>query len=228
MAHCWVAAFDSEWWCSLPLSPSRLPPAARMFSLGSPLYSLLPADGPTGGVRRESRQGRLARLMTGGQHSLRTPLVPEETKGVELSDAIPRMLPSEAAMLGHPVLKCLWHARRAELALLTYRVEGVEIERSWTDRLDVAERRVPVGIGGRSWLWWTHLARCTGRPRRLRKRWFWKRWERPTRSGAAATLTRSAARNRPRSKNWICHMKASVDFSTSSACLSTAEPTPER
>lgn len=73
----------------------------------------------------------------------RTPLVPEETKGVELSDAIPRMLPSEAAMLGHPVLRYLWHARRAERALLTYRVEGVDIEESWIEREGVAERAAP-------------------------------------------------------------------------------------
>ena len=73
----------------------------------------------------------------------RTPLVPEETKGVELSDAIPRMLPSEAAMLGHPTLRYLWHARRAERGLLTYRVEGVEVERSWVEREGVAERSAP-------------------------------------------------------------------------------------
>jgi len=38
---------------------------------------------------------------------------------------ISRMLPSELVFLGHPQLKMLWHARRAEKALLTYRVEGV-------------------------------------------------------------------------------------------------------
>ena len=54
--------------------------------------------------------------------STRAPLVPEETKGIELSDVIPRMLPSEAAMLGQPVLKHLWHARRADAA----RWRGVE------------------------------------------------------------------------------------------------------
>jgi uncharacterized protein with von Willebrand factor type A (vWA) domain len=39
------------------------------------------------------------------------------------------MLSAEAALLGHPKLRLLWHARRAERALLTYRVEGVAIER---------------------------------------------------------------------------------------------------
>jgi uncharacterized protein with von Willebrand factor type A (vWA) domain len=39
------------------------------------------------------------------------------------------MLASEAALLGHPKLRLLWHARRAERALLTYRLEGLEVER---------------------------------------------------------------------------------------------------
>lgn len=73
----------------------------------------------------------------------RTPLVPEDTKGVELSDDIPRMLPSEAAMLGHPVLRYLWHARRSERALLTYRLEGVEVQRLWVEREGVVEHPAP-------------------------------------------------------------------------------------
>ena len=63
-----------------------------------------------------------------------TPLVPEETRGVERSGEISRMLPAEAAMLGHPKLRLLWHARRSEQALLTYRVEGVELEKSIIER----------------------------------------------------------------------------------------------
>lgn len=56
-----------------------------------------------------------------------TPLVPMETKGITRSDSISRMLPQEAAFLGHPVLKKLWHARRAEHALLSYAVEGTDV-----------------------------------------------------------------------------------------------------
>ena len=67
-----------------------------------------------------------------------TPLVPADTRGVERSASIARMLPVEAAMLGHPKLKMLWHARRAEQALLTYRVEGVDTERTFVER-EVAE-----------------------------------------------------------------------------------------
>lgn len=72
------------------------------------------------------------------RQEVRTPHIPAETRGVERSGEIARMLPVEASMLGHPQLRLLWHARRAERALLTYRVEGVEIERIWVER-DVME-----------------------------------------------------------------------------------------
>lgn len=54
------------------------------------------------------------------------------------------MLPSEAANLGHPTLRLLWHARRAERALITYRVEGIELERHSVVRevLEELEREV--------------------------------------------------------------------------------------
>lgn len=53
---------------------------------------------------------------------------PSDTRGITRSDEIARMLPQEAAFLGHPVLKGLWHARRSEQALLTYQVQGVMSE----------------------------------------------------------------------------------------------------
>ncbi len=56
-----------------------------------------------------------------------TPLVPMETKGITRSDSIARMLPQEASLLTNPVLKKLWHAKRAEHALLSYSVEGTEV-----------------------------------------------------------------------------------------------------
>lgn len=76
---------------------------------------------------------------------VRTPHVPAETRGVERSGEIARMLPVEASMLGHPTLRFLWHARRAERALLTYRVEGVETESVWVERevMEEAEGRKP-------------------------------------------------------------------------------------
>jgi uncharacterized protein with von Willebrand factor type A (vWA) domain len=65
---------------------------------------------------------------------VRAPNVPAEMRGIERSGEVARMLPVEASMLGHPKLRLLWHARRAERALLTYRVEGVEVERRWVER----------------------------------------------------------------------------------------------
>ena len=56
-----------------------------------------------------------------------TPLVPMETKGITRSDSISRMLPQEASLLTNPMLKKLWHAKRAEHALLSYSVEGTEV-----------------------------------------------------------------------------------------------------
>lgn len=53
------------------------------------------------------------------------PHVPMETRGLRRSDEIARMLPQEAAFLGHPTLKYLWFGRRAEHGLLTYAVAGV-------------------------------------------------------------------------------------------------------
>lgn len=53
------------------------------------------------------------------------PHVPMETRGLTRSDEIARMLPQEAAFLGHPTLKYLWFGRRAEHGLFTYAVAGV-------------------------------------------------------------------------------------------------------
>lgn len=60
---------------------------------------------------------------------VKSPLVPMEMKGIARGDSVSRMLPQEAALLGHPILKGLWHAKRAEHALLSYAVEGVELEK---------------------------------------------------------------------------------------------------
>lgn len=65
---------------------------------------------------------------------VRTPLIPAEMRGLERSGEISRMLPVEALMLGHPKLRMLWHARRSERALLTYRVEGVDVESVLVER----------------------------------------------------------------------------------------------
>lgn len=51
---------------------------------------------------------------------VRIPDMPGETRGVRRSDRIARMLPAEAMLLGHPRLRLIWHARRAERTLLSY------------------------------------------------------------------------------------------------------------
>jgi uncharacterized protein with von Willebrand factor type A (vWA) domain len=48
------------------------------------------------------------------------PEMPGETRGVQRSGRIARMLPSETMKLAHPRLRLLWHAHRAERSLLTY------------------------------------------------------------------------------------------------------------
>ncbi len=52
--------------------------------------------------------------------SQRIPDMPGETRGVRRSDRVARMLPAEAMLLGHPKLRLVWHARRAERTLLSY------------------------------------------------------------------------------------------------------------
>jgi len=52
--------------------------------------------------------------------TVRVPDMPGETRGIHRSDRIARMLPAEAMLLGHPHLRLVWHARRAERTLLCY------------------------------------------------------------------------------------------------------------
>ena len=81
-----------------------------------------------------------------------TPHVTMETGGIERSGEISRMLPSELALLGHPKLNLLWHAKRAENMLMTYRYSGVmpeEIEREKQQKQDgqVHESDSSLGAG---------------------------------------------------------------------------------
>lgn len=52
--------------------------------------------------------------------TVRVPDMPGETRGIHRADRIARMLPAEAMLLGHPRLRLVWHARRAERTLLCY------------------------------------------------------------------------------------------------------------
>ena len=77
------------------------------------------------------------------QRRVRTPHAPTEMRGIERSGSLARMLPSEAALLSLPATRMLWHARRAERALMTYRVEGVAVERIAFERSGTEHRQRP-------------------------------------------------------------------------------------
>lgn len=77
------------------------------------------------------------------QYKERTPLIPTETRGIERSASIARMLPSEASLLTHPTLRRLWHIRRAERALLGYRLEGTELLMFQKEREDEGPHEMP-------------------------------------------------------------------------------------
>ncbi len=72
---------------------------------------------------------------------------PMSTRGLVHSDDIARMLPREAGYLGHPGLHMLWHAKRAERALLCYRVEGVLSEHQ-PELPEVSGTTVPASPAG--------------------------------------------------------------------------------
>jgi uncharacterized protein with von Willebrand factor type A (vWA) domain len=57
--------------------------------------------------------------------------VPESFDGVELSSSISRMLPSESILLLRPKLKSLFHLKRIEEKLNTYRPEGTRLEQDF-------------------------------------------------------------------------------------------------
>lgn len=95
-------------------------------------------------VRRLGRAERAARpqalppqpLDSGARRRLgqqvvetRLPGLPGELNGIRSTDRLENQLPSEAAMLLHPVLHKLWRARRAEARLLGYDSHAVLVDR---------------------------------------------------------------------------------------------------
>ena len=105
----------------------------------------------------------------------RLPDAPGELHGIRLSGRIESMLPSQAAMLRHPVLRKLWRARRAEARLLAYDSQA------WLADLRPDPRAAPrqasvvappqVLERGPSSSAWTPRARCAVRPRPSPRRW---------------------------------------------------------
>ena len=68
------------------------------------------------------------------KRAVRIPELPGETRGIRRSGRVARMLPAEAILLGHPRLRLVWHARRAERTLLSYedddRLQEVVLEQA--------------------------------------------------------------------------------------------------
>jgi len=77
-------------------------------------------------------------------HTVRVPDMPGETRGVHRSGRIARMLPAEAMLLGQPLLRLVWHARRAERTLLSYedddRMQELRLQRSRVARPRIGQQ----------------------------------------------------------------------------------------
>ncbi|MCB1889964.1 MAG: VWA domain-containing protein [Rhodocyclaceae bacterium] len=95
----------------------RLPELARLIrGLGRARVTELPDErGQQTETVVEPAQARVPEA-----RNVHVPDLPGETQGVCRSDRIARMLPAEALLLGHPRLRLVWHARRAERSLLAY------------------------------------------------------------------------------------------------------------
>ena len=84
--------------------------------------------------------------------TLHVPDLPGETRGIKRSERFARMLPAEAMLLGHPKLRLVWHARRAERTLLTYedddRMQEIRLHEAlvWRPRPEPQpDRRLEMG-----------------------------------------------------------------------------------
>jgi uncharacterized protein with von Willebrand factor type A (vWA) domain len=75
---------------------------------------------------------------------VRSPLAPTEARGIQRCDDVSRMLPAEAALLGHRLLRLVWHARRAERMLVSYRFEGLLTDRVAADESAEVESPRPA------------------------------------------------------------------------------------
>lgn len=109
----------------------RLPDLARIIrGLGRTLPSAVPDATSQASVERIDE----AVAQRPQRRTVHVPDMPGETRGVHRSDRIARMLPAEAMLLGHPLLRLVWHARRAERTLLAYedddRMQELRLHRS--------------------------------------------------------------------------------------------------
>ena len=95
----------------------RLPELVRILR---GLGRVLPTDAPSDAHHALEEALEPAQALCATSHSVRVPEMPGATRGVQRSGRIARMLPAEAMLLGHPQLRLVWHARRAERTLLVY------------------------------------------------------------------------------------------------------------
>ncbi|WP_230971393.1 VWA domain-containing protein [Nitrogeniibacter aestuarii] len=127
----------------------RLPELSRLIrSLGR----ARPTDDLDTGRLRSTPTMMPATALRTRTRTVHVPHLPGETRGVERSDRIARMLPIESTLLGHRKLRLIWHARRAERTLLTYedddRMEEVVTEEApvWLpDPAPQPEKRQEMG-----------------------------------------------------------------------------------
>jgi uncharacterized protein with von Willebrand factor type A (vWA) domain len=95
----------------------RLPELARIIrGLGRAHATNEPDPASHGNTPQFERAETLVRR----PRTVHIPQLPGATRGIHRSDRVARMLPAEAMLLGHPRLRLVWHARRAERTLLTY------------------------------------------------------------------------------------------------------------
>jgi uncharacterized protein with von Willebrand factor type A (vWA) domain len=95
----------------------RLPELTRLIRRLGRAQQTDEADDASRSAAPVMRQASALRERT---RSIHVPDLPGETRGIQRSDRVARMLPSEAMLLGHPRLRLVWHARRAERTLLSY------------------------------------------------------------------------------------------------------------
>lgn len=110
---------------------------ARLPALGKLIHSLgrsRPTEMPHWDRQVPVEIEAAAMAFQPARRGVRIPDMPGETRGVHRSDRIARMLPAEAMLLGHPRLRLVWHARRAERTLLCYedddRLDEIRLRRA--------------------------------------------------------------------------------------------------
>lgn len=80
---------------------------------------------------------------TNAGRPIASPRIPGPVRGLERSGDVSRMLPSEAVLLVRPATRGLWHARRLESGLMSFKRQGEERQRTRADVETRVEEVVP-------------------------------------------------------------------------------------